>query len=462
MKWIEKPRKHRTAIDKRRKIHVIDDSRMIRIKQEEQEEKDEDANSDGFTGEGWMPVGEEEDEEENEDGLCERLTAGGWMSDNEVIQVEIKQEAEDDGSLQDQTLVGENILSAREINSQKEEEDNDDEFAHFPTKFYIKQEPSENDDEDIVPSGVEGMINQARDSSTLTTNFVAPEQPSTSKGDIAYGEEDSIDCGKSINRGDESCLTVHSGGKPHQCCCCRCKKKLCQDDANSFTYLRSCTQRNECCYCKQEYSCKCDHKVHHTHPDSTHIPEGCSDQLYQTDHLQTDVRKKTFQCSHCVMSFSQRSTLTSHLRTHTGEKPYECSYCNKGFSQKGILTSHLRTHTGEKPYECPQCKKKFSGKKLLTHHIRRHTGEKPYECSFCGKRFVEKSGMNRHLKIHTGEKPYKCPQCKKGFVQKGNLNYHLRTHTDEKSYECTHCEDIFFRRKDLNCHLKLHTERTKI
>ncbi|XP_063965643.1 uncharacterized protein LOC129254817 isoform X5 [Lytechinus pictus] len=269
---------------------IIDDSRMMRIKQEVQEEKDEDedANSDGFTGEGWMPVGEEEDEEEMEDGLCERLTAGGWVSDNEVIQVEIKQEAEDDGSLQAQTLGGENILSVREIDSQEVQEDNDDEFADFPSKFYIKQEPSDDDEKDIVPSGVEGMINQARDSSTLTTNFVAPEQPSTSKGDIAYGEEDSIDGGKSINRGDESCLTVHSGGKLHQCCCCRCKMKLCQDDANSLTYVRSCMQRNECCYCKQEYSCKCDHRVHHTHPDYIHIPEGCSDKLNQTDHLQTD------------------------------------------------------------------------------------------------------------------------------------------------------------------------------
>ncbi|CAL4221457.1 unnamed protein product, partial [Meganyctiphanes norvegica] len=89
----------------------------------------------------------------------------------------------------------------------------------------------------------------------------------------------------------------------------------------------------------------------------------------------------------------------SHLRIQSGGKSFQCSNCDMSFSNKSNLIRHVKAHTGAtggKPYQCSHCKMSFSKTFHLIIHMRIHTGEKPYQCSHCGKGFA----VNSNLKIH--------------------------------------------------------------
>ncbi|XP_073537622.1 uncharacterized protein [Phyllobates terribilis] len=167
--------------------------------------------------------------------------------------------------------------------------------------------------------------------------------------------------------------------------------------------------------------------------------------------------EKPYLCSECGKCFTQKSHIVAHERSHTGEKPFSCSECGKCFIQKSILVNHQKKHTGEKPYSCSECGKCFTRKSYIVTHKRSHTGEKPFSCSECGKCFTQKSYLVEHWRSHTGEKPYSCSECGKCFTQKYSLVTHQRMHTGEKPFSCSECEKCFKKKSHLVAHQRIHT-----
>ncbi|XP_028255012.1 myeloid zinc finger 1-like [Parambassis ranga] len=116
--------------------------------------------------------------------------------------------------------------------------------------------------------------------------------------------------------------------------------------------------------------------------------------------------------------------LNNNVDVNSGGKSYICSECGKTFSQRGTLQRHARRHTGEKPFTCSVCSKHFTQKVTLKQHMRIHTGEKPYSCSECGKRFTQLGHLRCHRTVHTGERPFSCTVCDRRFTRPARVKNH--------------------------------------
>ena len=84
-----------------------------------------------------------------------------------------------------------------------------------------------------------------------------------------------------------------------------------------------------------------------------------------------------------------------------GKKSYDCTLCDKSFSNKTGVKQHQVVHTGIKPFACDDCEKSFGQKGALLNHKVLHADEKPFKCSFCDKDFTQKGNMKTHMmKVH--------------------------------------------------------------
>ncbi|KAI4900925.1 hypothetical protein NFI96_001829, partial [Prochilodus magdalenae] len=195
--------------------------------------------------------------------------------------------------------------------------------------------------------------------------------------------------------------------------------------------------------------------------EKPHQCSECGRSFQKRNHLRIHLRvhtgEKPFQCSECGKSFAVRSSLRRHQRIHTGEKPHQCLECGRSFSERSNLQTHQRIHTGEKPYYCSECGKSFTTLNHLQLHQRIHTGEKPYPCSECGKSFTDGCNLKAHQRIHTGERPYDCSECDRSFTDRCNLKAHQRVHTGEKPYRCSECGKSFRQLNGLQKHQRIHT-----
>eukprot|EP00457_Paulinella_chromatophora_P004407 gb/GEZN01004419.1/.p1 GENE.gb/GEZN01004419.1/~~gb/GEZN01004419.1/.p1 ORF type:complete len:533 (-),score=13.37 gb/GEZN01004419.1/:27-1625(-) len=168
-------------------------------------------------------------------------------------------------------------------------------------------------------------------------------------------------------------------------------------------------------------------------------------------------RRKAFECMHCGLNCSTKTTLMLHIRTHTGHKPHVCPECNKTFTRSTHLSGHMRSHTGEKPYKCPDCPKRFADSSHVRVHMKTHSGDKPYQCYQCSANFSQAGNLRTHMRTHSGEKPYTCAECNQSFAQASTLRGHMGTHTGDKPFRCTLCSMAFTQLGPLYAHMRTHT-----
>ena len=115
------------------------------------------------------------------------------------------------------------------------------------------------------------------------------------------------------------------------------------------------------------------------------------------------------------MKFLYGRKLSDHLNTHLGSKPYQCERCEAAFA----TSSSLSRHKGEcgKMIQCMDCGQEFSGRSSLADHMRSVHVDLPYDC-VCGKRFKWRTNLSRHKK--------QCP-----FHFKPNLSFAIEDRADE-------------------------------
>ncbi|CAF3355538.1 unnamed protein product [Rotaria sp. Silwood1] len=168
--------------------------------------------------------------------------------------------------------------------------------------------------------------------------------------------------------------------------------------------------------------------------------------------------------AYCDRSFKTTIQLTNHVNTHLGVKPFQCKFCSFSFTTSGELIRHVRyKHTLEKPHRCDECGYATVELSKLRRHIRTHTGEKPYACPHCSYCSPDTFKLKRHLRVHTGERPYQCTICNFRFTQSNSLKAHMLTHQAEKpSFPCSYCPSVMARKSDLRYHVsKQHSRQSE-
>lgn len=202
-------------------------------------------------------------------------------------------------------------------------------------------------------------------------------------------------------------------------------------------------------------------------------------------------KRKAFQCSDCMASYSHAATLFNHMKncssqkkenyslnkreynptkTLLGPKMFHCEQCGKAFWSLGAYSHHKQNQTrcadfrlrkGLPPVNgysrcsakvaCPVCGRKFRHKGIMALHMRKHENG-DYRCDVCGRSFRLFSSLLRHQVVHSSQllpppvksfqyqveqvkkNTYSCPDCGKLFSRAKALQFHMKSHGYESGY----------------------------
>ncbi|XP_068207140.1 oocyte zinc finger protein XlCOF22-like [Palaemon carinicauda] len=208
----------------------------------------------------------------------------------------------------------------------------------------------------------------------------------------------------------------------------------------------------------------------------------------------TRVRVVAYQCSDCVMHFSDEADYKAHMEAHLVKLQNSCALCNTEFETKSELQEHIKEHFSESSantchtckqsfmtksglkrhrkqlhnlgtvvvlnptsVKCSQCQEIFSDKSSLRQHAAVHASKKPFSCDECGATFTQNGSLQVHLRRHRGEKPFSCQLCGNNFTRAHSLKVHMKTHTGEKPFSCEYCGACFVTSSHLTVHRRTHT-----
>ncbi|XP_055588674.1 zinc finger protein 260-like [Uranotaenia lowii] len=137
-----------------------------------------------------------------------------------------------------------------------------------------------------------------------------------------------------------------------------------------------------------------------------------------------------FECIFCKNTYRGRNTLKKHLRIHFNIKSYKCSHCPKSFTDRSSLRIHEGRHSG-RSFECSYCGKSyFSLNEMQQHQTMQHL-ERKFECETCGRKFPTRTVLNEHFLVHKDLRPFRCDICDATFKRKRNLIRHTSLHVNK-------------------------------
>ena len=184
----------------------------------------------------------------------------------------------------------------------------------------------------------------------------------------------------------------------------------------------------------------------------------CKDVPKLISHIQYKHEGLKYSCDKCEYETPFENILTDHIQTrHEGHR-YTCSQCDYQALRKETIRDHiLYKHEGVK-YSCDKCDYEAGRMDSLNKHIRNvHEGVR-HTCDQCDKQFTDPSSLKVHKEsVHEGIK-HKCDFCDWQVVRKGSLKHHILTkHNDiniDMNIKCKHCEKNFQQMKAYTDHMK--------
>jgi transcription elongation factor Elf1 len=187
----------------------------------------------------------------------------------------------------------------------------------------------------------------------------------------------------------------------------------------------------DCSKCLRSFKCRTSWLKHIERPHS--FPCKTCKRGYATGRDLQD-HSCLFKCPECDKGLKSVKALRKHRHVHRpSSKRFECAHCGICFSTKTSLCSHIRSR-GEHTYPeqqlwCMPCGRRFSSGLALKHHTARRHNSGVFPCCKCHKPFDTKEERLAHTReVHPKKKLlFDCPECGKKLSSRGSVKLHVNT-----------------------------------
>lgn len=163
------------------------------------------------------------------------------------------------------------------------------------------------------------------------------------------------------------------------------------------------------------------------------------------EHLDENVRNRSFVCHDCLLSFEKFDDLQNQAND----------------IQKKMVIAYRRTSDIEQIFVKQEPENESGTDEPEPTRMRKlhKTSDLSY-CKTCSKQFKSPVGLDMHLAMdherHSG--PFDCPKCSKGCKDGVSFRTHYLTHVTQRSLLCVRCGATFAQMKCLQSHMQIHDD----